>query len=115
MTQPALDFTADTSLPIAGKTPQARHASSTGAMAERDRRGRFALVYRELLIKAGPLSDQEASRITGRAVSTLNSTRAAFGDRIRPSGTYEIATFADGRSTRRVRWQWVTDQGETQA
>jgi hypothetical protein len=106
MTQPALEFTADTSLPISGRTPQARHASATGALAERERRGRFALVYRQLLIDAGPLSDCEAARITGRALASICSTRNGWREQVKPSGQFEAHTFADGRSTKRVRWMW---------
>jgi len=105
MTQSAFDWTA-TSLPISGRTVEARHASASGAAAERDRRGRFALVYRQLLIEAGPLSDVEASRITGRAISTLCSTRNGWGDRVLPSGQFETARFKDGRTTKRVKWSW---------
>ena len=107
MTQPRLDWTQDISLPIAGHSPEARHASSTGAMAERERRGRFALVYRELLVKVGPLSDHAVAKITGRQLSSICSTRNGWSDRVRPSGFYDTVTFADGRTTKRVRWSWI--------
>ncbi len=106
MEQQRLDWSRDVSLPVSGRSVEARHASASGANAERERRGRFALVYKQLLVEAGPLSDQHAARVTGRAVSTINSTRDGWGERVVPSGEYETATFADGRTTKRVRWRW---------
>lgn len=95
-----------TSLPVAGKTPAARHSSSTGAVRASRDRGAFALVYRDLLITAGPLSDYQAARITGRGVSSINSTRAGWMDRVVASGEFEASEFG----TKRVRWAWVKEQ-----
>lgn len=115
MEQQRLDWSRDVSLPVSGRSVEARHASASGANAERERRGRFALVYRELLMKAGPLSDHAVAKITGRSLSAVNSTRAAFDDRVVPSGEYETKTWADGRITKRVLWVWRDYQAETQA
>jgi hypothetical protein len=100
--QQGLDFSRDVNLPISGRTSQARHASSTGAQrAAKDRTG-FALEYRQLLITAGPLSDDEAAKATGRRLSSICSTRNGWGDRVVPSGTFEETEF----NTKRVRWRW---------
>ena len=106
MNQQRLDWSRDVSLPISGRSVEARHASASGAQAERERRGRFALVYRQLLIEAGPLSDCEAARITGRALASICSTRNGWREQVKPSGQFEAHTFADGRSTKRVLWMW---------
>lgn len=94
-----------TSLPVAGKTPAARHSSSTGAVRASRDRGQFALVYRDLLITAGPLSDQEAARITGRQVSSICSTRSGWGERVVPSGEFEASEYG----TKRTRWAWAKE------
>lgn len=103
--QAALDFDRDVNLPVSGRTPAARQASATGAQAAGRDRLVLQRAYWDLLGTHGALSDFEAARILGRAVSSINSTRNAFGARVEPSGDYETATFADGRTTRRVRWQ----------
>lgn len=106
MVQPRLDWSRDVSLPVSGRTVEARHASATGALAERERRGAFALTYRKLLIEAGPLSDHEVSRITGHGLSAINSTRCGWSERVIPSGDFEVKKWSDGRVTKRVRWSW---------
>lgn len=103
MQQPGFDWSRDVSLPVSGRTPRARHASSTGAAVAAERRGAVALAYRRLLIESGPLSDHEAAKALGRLVSTINSTRDGWGGQVAPSGRYEATEF----KTKRVRWQWV--------
>lgn len=102
MSAPAFDWDRDVNLPVSGRAPDARHASSTGAQRAGRDRGAVAQAYRELLIAAGPLSDHEAAAAMGRLVSSICSTRNGWGDRVQPSGTYERTAFG----TKRVRWAW---------
>jgi len=106
MTQ--LEF--DSTLPVAGKTSEARHASATGAIRGSQLAGTQTLAYREVLRAAGPLSDHAASRLLGVGLSTICSTRnrwiEALPGCIEPSGEYETHTFASGRSTKAVMWRW---------
>lgn len=103
MEQQAIDFSRDVNLPVAGRTPHARHASATGAAFAGERRGKVALEYRSLLKAAGPLSDDEAARALGKRLSSICSTRNGWGSRVVPSGSFETTEFG----TRRVKWQWV--------
>ena len=101
MRQQPIAFDVDVNLPVAGRSPQARHSSSTGAQYAARTRGRLSVAYLELLRAAGPLSDFEAAAALGRSVSSMNSTRAGLGSLIAPSGDYEVSQFG----TRRVRWR----------
>lgn len=101
MTQLGLNWSAE--LPIAGRSPQAQHASSTGAVQASRSRGTVSLQYRKLLIEAGPLSDPEAARVLGRQLSTICSTRNGWGQHVVASGQYEQTDFG----TKRVKWRWV--------
>ena len=103
MIQLPIDWSADVRLPIAGRTPRARHSSATGAQVAARTRGQVALAYRALLREHGPLSDYEAARILGRLVSSICSTRNGFGDSVVPSTSYELTAWG----SKRVRWQWV--------
>lgn len=111
MTQPDLNF--DTSLPIAPSIyPQARHASSTGAVAAARHYGQKVLLYLQLLREAGSrgLSDHEAAALMGQharpvaGVGSICSIRDACGDLVVPSGEWELKTWPSGLVTRRVRW-----------
>ena len=102
MAQPGFDFSRDINLPVAGRSSHARHASASGAHVAAKSRTGFALEYRQLLITAGPLSDDEAAKATGRRLSSICSTRNGWGDRVVPSGQYEATEFG----TKRVRWRW---------
>lgn len=106
MTQLGIDWSADVSLPISGRTVQARHASATGAQQAVGSRGALSRAYAALLKELGPLSDVEASRALGRPLSSLTSTRNGLGARVVPSGQYEVVTWPGGGQTKRVRWQW---------
>lgn len=108
MTQSRLDFTIDCTLPVRGKTIEARHAGSTGAQYAVHHRGPLALAYRQLLIDAGPLSDDEAATILGRRLSSMCSTRNAWGDHVVPSGAFETSPFG----TKRVKWAWQEARGD---
>jgi hypothetical protein len=103
MTQPVLDWDRDVSLPVSGRTPSARHSSSTGAQVAARDRGVVSAAYRDLLIRCGPLSDHEAARLLGKLVSSICSTRNGWGDRVVPSGTFEATDFG----SKRTRWRWV--------
>jgi hypothetical protein len=100
--QTGFDFSADVNLPVAGLTPSARHASSTGAQRAARDRGPLALAYLGLLKAAGPdgLSDFEAARALGRMISSMCSTRNGLGDLVVPSGSFESSEFG----TRRCRY-----------
>lgn len=106
MTQPALDF--DTSLPISGKTPRARHASFTGARLAAEHRGAKTLEYLALLERM-PLSDPKAARMMGVGVSSICSIRNACVDAglVTDSGRYEVAEWPGHRTTKRVKWGLV--------
>lgn len=116
MTQLALEWTAQTSLPIAGRTPLARHASASGAMAASRHYGQKVLLYLQLLAEAGSqgLSDYEATRLMGErqrpvaGVSSINSIRDACGGLVVASGDYERMTWPSGLLTKRARWRRAT-------
>lgn len=108
MTQLGIDWSRDVSLPVSGRTQQARHAGATGAAFAGERRGKVALDYRQLLISAGPLSDDEAARALGKRLSSICSTRNGWGARVVPSGQFEETEFG----TRRVRWSWRDSRGD---
>jgi hypothetical protein len=100
MTQPLLDWSADVSLPVAGKTPRTRHASASGAIRAAKDRGALAVAYIGLLKATGPLSDHQAAHALGRLVSSINSTRNGLGVLIVDSGEYEDTAWR----TRRTKW-----------
>lgn len=102
MTQPGFNWSSDVSLPVAGRTPAAKLASATGAQVAARTRGAVSLAYRRLLMEVGPLSDYEAARALGRAVSSINSTRGGWGDHVVPMGEPERTSFG----TQRTRWGW---------
>lgn len=101
MRQAALDWSADVTLPVAGRSPQARHASATGAQRAVKDRGALAVAYLELLKTAGPLSDPQAAHALGRQISSICSTRNGLGDLVVESGEYEITAW----NTKRVKWR----------
>lgn len=101
MTQPLLDWNADITLPVSGKTPRSRHASATGAQKAASDRGRLSVAYLELLRVAGPLSDQAAAKALGRETCSINSTRNGLGALIVDSGEYEATAFG----TKRTKWK----------
>lgn len=102
VSQLALDWNRDVSLPVSGRSSAAKHASATGAMVAARSRTGFALEYRRLLIESGPLSDDEAAKATGRRLSSICSTRNGWQGHVIPSGVFEATEFG----TKRVRWQW---------
>ena len=101
------DWDCDVRLPVSGRTPGARHASSTGAQVAADRRGEQTRRYLALLREAGPLSDHEAARMMGRGVSSINSIRNGCGALVVESGGYDVSQWPGGKVTKRVRWQRV--------
>ena len=102
VTQLGIDWDRDASLPVQGRTVQARHSGSTGAQKAAKDRGPLAIAYLEMLKQAGPqgLSDFEAAKALGRMISSMCSTRNGLGDLVVASGSYEITTFR----TRRCRY-----------
>jgi hypothetical protein len=102
MSQLAIDWTRDCSLPVSGRSVQARHSSSTGAMRAVKDRGQLVVAYLNLLAIAGPrgMSDFEAAAALGRQVSSLCSTRNGLRKLVTPSGSFEATPFG----TRRTRW-----------
>lgn len=96
MNQPQLDF----SLPVSGRTPRSRHASSSGARRASIDRGALSVAYIALLKATGPLSDHQAAHALGRLVSSINSTRAGLGELIVASGEYEETHWR----TKRTKW-----------
>lgn len=100
MTTPFLNFDQDCNLPVNGKTPRSRHASSTGAVRASKDRGALSVAYLNLLRTAGPRSDFEAAAALGRMVSSICSTRNGLGDLIVASEEYESTPFR----TKRTRW-----------
>ena len=105
MTQPRLDWSADVSLPVSGRTPAARHASASGAQQAAGTRGKLTLAYWALLRDVGPRSDHEASKALGCGLSSINSVRDALKDLVEPSGDFQVVTWPSGRVTERVRWR----------
>lgn len=104
--QPLLDWDADASLPVAGRSPRSRSASHSGAVRASTDRGTLSVAYLNLLRVAGPRSDQEAAKALGRETCSINSTRNGLGDLVVASDQFEHTPF----NTRRVRWQ--VKQGE---
>lgn len=102
MTQPGFDWNADVALPVAGRTPDARQSSATGAQVAARTRGQVSLDYRRLLIESGPLSDPEAAKALGRQLSSICSVRNGWGDHVVPMGEKERTSFG----TSRTRWGW---------
>jgi hypothetical protein len=107
--QPRLDWDRECPLPVApSASPQARHASATGAQVAAVTRWLLTLRYIELLERLGPRSDHEASRALGVGLSSINSTRAALGAQVTDdAGNYEVHVWPSGRMTRRTRWRLV--------
>jgi len=103
------DLFEPTSLPVSGRTPRARHASWTGAIAAAEGRGELTRRYLELLGFAGALSDQTAARMLGCNLSSINSVRDGCGDLVRDSGRYESVTWTTPRgterTTKRIKWE----------
>jgi hypothetical protein len=93
----------DAALPVAGRSPEARHSSSTGAQHASQHRGTLTVAYVALLEQLGPMSDHEAARLLGKPLATLNSIRNGLGERVRPSGAYETTPW----NTKRVKWRLV--------
>jgi hypothetical protein len=115
MTQPHLDWSSDVNLPVSGRTPAARHASATGAQFASRGRSERSLRYRQLLMTVGPLSDHEAAKLIGCMHTSINSLRDSCGDRVVPSGQFEVCTWTrngEEYKTERVRWSWVEQSGE---
>jgi hypothetical protein len=111
MNQPAFDWSKDVTLPVSGKTVQARHAGATGAQAAVRTRGALLVAYLNLLAIAGErgMSDVEASDALGRPISSICSTRNGAGDLVVPSGSFETTKWG----TRRTRFTLAQD-GDTQ-
>ena len=99
MNQASLDF----SLPVNGRTPRAKHASSSGARRAAQDRPSLTLAYIALLKACGPLSDYQAAKALGRMVSSINSTRNGLGDLIEESGKYEVSEFGTKRQKYQVK------------
>lgn len=101
MRQAALNWSADVTLPVSGKSPRSRHASATGAQRAVIDRGALSVAYLNLLRATGPLSDQAAARALGRETCSINSTRNGLGDLVVDSGEYEQTAWG----TKRTKWQ----------
>ena len=103
--QPSFNWSTDISLPIRGKTPQARHGSATGAMVAGRTRGQLARDYLDLLARAGSrgMSDYEAADALGRLVSSICSTRNGLGELIMESGSWEETPWRTKRTRYRLR------------
>lgn len=106
MTQSGLNFEKDINLPIAGKSPYARHASASGAAYAVTFRGESTNRYLSLLAIAGErgMSDCEAADALGRAVGSICSVRDGVGGLVIPTGGYEMKQWPKGRITRRARY-----------
>lgn len=105
MTQARIDWDIDARLPVRGRTPQARHASASGANAAAQTRGPMTLAYLALLERAGAegLSDYEAARMLGCGVSSICSIRDGCGPLVVSSGSFEPHVWPSGKVTKRAR------------
>lgn len=103
--QPRLDWDRDVSLPVSGRTPAARHASSTGAQAGQRTHGRKALAYLEALSQAGArgLNDFDAGQVVGVFRTSINSIRHAVtaAGMVEETGAFDVTEFG----TRRQRYR----------
>ena len=97
--QPTFDF--NVSIPVAGRSPRARHASHSGSLRAAAGRPQLTVAYLALLKSLGPLSDHEAAHALGRMVSSINSTRNGLGEHIVPSDQFEVTPWG----SKRVRWR----------
>lgn len=95
-----MDSGLQTSLPFRGKTYRAKHASYSGAIKATVTRGAVTLQYVALLKELGPMSDHAAAKALGRPLSSVCSIRNGLGDRVVPSGKFEMSEW----NTKRVLW-----------
>lgn len=100
MTQQPFDWSPDITLHVAGKTPQARHSSATGAQVAGRSRGKLAKAYLDLLAIAGErgMSDSEAADALGRQHSSICSTRNDLGELVVPSGSFQVTPWGTKRA-----------------
>ena len=94
--------------PINGRTPQARHASWTGAREAIKTWTHKQSAYLQLLTQAGSLTDQEAAALLHWPLSSVNSIRNGLTDRIVTDG-YDLHQFTNSHgtpcTTKRTKWK----------
>jgi len=105
------------SLPFAGNTTMARHASWTGAKAAEATWTARQSAYLQLINQAGALTDQEAAALLKCQLCSVNSVRNGI-EKLRRQAGLEPMFIADGfdahhftdasgkaHTTRRTRWR----------
>lgn len=116
MTQIVIDWSRDLSLPVAGRTPAAQHASSTGARVAQRRYGVKVLKYLAVLEQAGVdgISDFAAFEAMNGIVSgvnAINSIRNSLGELVEHTGLFDDTAYGTKRGRYRVSAagrQWRT-------
>lgn len=91
-------------IPINGKEPTTRHASSTGARHAVHMWGVKQSAYLQLLNTGGSLTDNEVAALLKWPLSSVCSIRNSLLDKVETDG-FETATWDGGRTTRRTRWR----------
>jgi hypothetical protein len=104
-TQPALDFCA----PIAGRSPRARHASWTGAQAQAEVWTKKQQAMLDALTGRA-LTRNELAEALGLPITSICSVLDALvrSGHVEGSGDYQVMTWADGKQTKRERFQRTT-------
>jgi hypothetical protein len=94
---------AQPALPFAQKgTVHSRHASYTGAVVARERRGVKTQLYMQWLRRHGPATDHAAHDATGLPLATINSIR----NTLMAAGLVVSAGITDGcAGARRTLWR----------
>jgi hypothetical protein len=89
-------------IPFTGRSPQARHASYSGAKAQAEKFTAKQNCYLEHLW--GPMTDQDMAEYLGWPLSSVNSIRNSLGDLIVADG-FVTKHWDNGRTTKRVLWK----------
>jgi len=110
-TQLGIDWTRDTNAPVSGRTPAARHASSTGAMAIAPKAGTLRARMLAAFRQHGKLTIAECAVITGIKETTVCARWKELETAGWIVGTATFQTYrASGRVVRR-EWHELTARG----
>ncbi len=100
-------------LPIAGRTPESRDASASGARQAVKTWGVKVSEYLQILANGGPISDHAAAALMKCGLSSICSIRNGLIDRAEERGEpapivpdgFDLETWADGGTTKRTKWR----------
>lgn len=108
--QPGFDWDRACDLPVAGRTPAARHASATGAQVAQRHYGVKCLRYLALLAEHGDegVGDHAAMALLialglrVASVGSINSIRASLGPLVEHTGAFDATAFGSKRGRYRL-------------